>query len=82
VVNGILKEKWLELSDSDKVVWRDWSEWDKKRFARDLEIFEKKKVGGSAGSSASSRKPLDATHVPKKRKSANGDITIPKKRKR
>jgi uncharacterized protein YdaU (DUF1376 family) len=73
-VNGILKERWDKLSEDDKEVWRQWSEWDKKRFARDIEIYEEVKHKNDA---------VDVSHVPKKRKSTPGDesMSIPKKRK-
>jgi uncharacterized protein YdaU (DUF1376 family) len=74
LVNGILKERWDKLSEDDKEVWRQWSEWDKKRYARDLEIHEEAKHKNDA---------VDVSHVPKKRKSTSGDdaLSIPKKRK-
>jgi uncharacterized protein YdaU (DUF1376 family) len=71
-VNGILKERWMELSEDDKEFWRQLSEWDKKRYARDLAIYEKAKDDA-----------VDTAHVPKKRKSSEvrDAKNIPKKRK-
>jgi len=75
-VNGILKEKWQDLSEIEKGTYRDWCEWDKKRYARDMEIFETKKLGGGF-------EKLEAAHIPKKRKSFSGNnMSVPKKRKR
>lgn len=64
----------MELSENDKEVWRQWSEWDKNRYARDLAIYEKAKHQDDA---------VDTAHVPKKRKSSevSDAKNIPKKRK-
>jgi hypothetical protein len=76
-----LKERWLELEDDEKDTWRIWSEWDKKRFERDLRTFEKRKK---------KKKPkieediasVDGQHVPKKRKMSTDGLSVPKKSKK
>lgn len=64
----------MELSDDDKEIWRQWADWDKKRYARDVAIHEKRRHQDDA---------VDESHVPKKRKSSSSKDTssIPKKRK-
>jgi hypothetical protein len=84
MVNDILRERWLDLSDEEKRTWRVWAAWDQKRFARDQFIYEK------AQQTAENPAPLasDEIHVPKKRLvSSNGDgdaglAHVPKKKKR
>jgi hypothetical protein len=42
MVNEVLRDQWLDLSDEDKDVWRQWATWDKKRYERDLTLHEEK----------------------------------------
>lgn len=69
-VNDILKERWLELSDEDKQPWRIWASWDKKRYARDLAVYERIQ-GGSGGAIAQSSKKRpgdEGGNIPKKKR--------------
>lgn len=73
-INSLLKEQWLGLSEQAKEVWREWAEWDKKRYARDLAVFEGRLPRRSSIE--------DNVHVPKKRKSSQqNEASIPKKRR-
>lgn len=78
-VNGILRDKWLASSDDDKQIWRKWAAWDKKRYARDLGIYEEaqKTSNGNSTKANTSDNPMEEAtaqevNVPKK---------VPKKRK-
>jgi len=81
----MLKDRWLELSDEEKTVWREWTEWDKKRYSRDLYIFENRR---SEDDSALPQDTDDmkSIHVPKKRKvplESSSELTaVPKKKKK
>lgn len=72
-VNGILRERWLELAEEERQVWRVWASWDKKRYARDLAIYEKKgnsAVTQNASESATGDHPKGndtSDHIPKKK---------------
>ena len=87
IVHGILRERWVELDDDNKQVWRKWASWDKKRYERDLAIYEGK--SGKAGDAPKANGDKDdSMHVPKKRKSSSeadmddsAKLSIPKKRK-
>ena len=71
-------------------MWRIWAEWDKKRFERDLRIFEKKSSTVIDDEAAVSEDVKEASnmndvHVPKKRSSDQPEspfTPIPKKKKR
>lgn len=68
IVNSLLKERYLALSDEEKRVWRDWASWEKKRYQRDVSIFER--VSGSKPN-ARKRPASDeqqGDHIPKKNK--------------
>lgn len=67
----MLKERWARLNDDDKAVWRDWTEWDRKRYARDRDLFENRR--------SISARPSDDGKIPKKRKAE--DLAVPKKKK-
>jgi len=43
-VNGILKQRWLGLSDDERSVWKRWQIWDSLRYRRDCSIHEAKKT--------------------------------------
>jgi hypothetical protein len=59
-----------------------WTEWDKKRYARDSTIFENRKAADMEISSPEDD-DMKAVHVPKKRKTKTDDAaTIPKKKKK
>lgn len=67
-INNILKERWLKLSDDDKVSFREWTEWDKKRYAHELLVFQNKR--SSADEEIAVEDDMQQIHVPKKRKIA------------
>lgn len=75
-INELLKDKWLKMTEDDKEIYREWSEWDRKRFMRDRAIY-KNKHGQGNGSEL-----VDGVHVPKKRKSSigEGSDSVPKKK--
>jgi hypothetical protein len=70
----------VDLPEDDKEVYRLWTEWDKKRYARDLAIYDRRQA-------EKEDKPMDdddlkAMHIPKKRKTDPGnEMSIPKKTK-
>ena len=83
-MNRLLKEGWQDLAEDDKATFRGWTEWDKKRYARDLAIFERQKEDDPKGATAAEENYDDGLHVPKKRKKNVEDtdtLSIPKKRK-
>lgn len=74
VVHRILRERWGRLSDAEQLYWIQMEEWGEKRFARDMAIFESKRLGGKKGSSSQKRTRDEgicepsAPSIPKKRK--------------
>ena len=81
-VHGILKARWLEVSDEEKHTWRAWGVWDKKRYERDLAIFEAAQSNGANGyADADDGKKR---HILKKSHSAGDKATehVPKKKKK
>jgi SLIDE len=91
MVHGILRERWVDLDNEDKTVWRQWASWDKKRFERDLAIYEEQNPRSFETLPTSNGDKDDSLHLPKKRKSAGTTevemdsptpfAVIPKKRK-
>jgi hypothetical protein len=80
-VQNLLKEGWLELPEDEKNTFRAWTEWDKKRYSRDVTIFESRRVD-IEDAPANAEDDMKAVHVPKKRKSqADEDSAVPKKKK-
>ena len=84
IVNGKLRELWLGLKDDEKQLRRDWGAWDKKRYARDLAIYEKVQQNSSTAPEALA---AEESPVPKKKRpsTADGDSAlahVPKKKKR
>ena len=75
-VNGILREKFTSLSDEERQVYRGWAAWDKLRYARDLEIFER--VGRDDGTMEKNEKQ---NQIPKKRNASDNLASVPKKKK-
>lgn len=69
LVNDTLRDRWLELDDEEKKVWRVWATWDKKRYARDYAIYEKAQASETAAS-VDDNDEMKAVHVPKKKRSA------------
>mmetsp|Transcript_24578 Transcript_24578/g.50608 ORF Transcript_24578/g.50608 Transcript_24578/m.50608 type:complete len:1255 (-) Transcript_24578:97-3861(-) len=91
-VNRILKERWYDLSVDEKHKWKQWEEWDVKRYEYQMELFEQRGQKKDSGSGFSKRSrneltsPLnDGLHIPKKGRSkgsgGGGSFCIPKKRK-
>jgi hypothetical protein len=89
-INGILKDRWYALTADDQEVWRDWEDWDAKRYEYQMEIFtnqrkKKKKSTNSPAADASASAEKEAVSIPKKvRKESSGEgggFFIPKKRK-
>ena len=79
-VQQLLKEGWLDLPESDKDVFRGWTEWDKKRFARDQEVFRSRRDLDDTAASVEDD-DMKAIHVPKKRKEETA-TAIPKKKRK
>eukprot|EP00980_Cylindrotheca_fusiformis_P004471 scaffold953_cov141-Cylindrotheca_fusiformis.AAC.15 len=84
-INGILREKWLDLADTEKETWRLWASWDKKRYNRDMKIYEslsKSSNGKSNGGKAEHYIEQGSTqiaHIPKKKASS---LHVPKKKRK
>jgi SLIDE len=86
MVNGLLKDRWLDLPEDEKSEFRDWCEWDKKRYEHDLAIFEKsrpaKKKDVTPIATSYEEDAVQDVHVPKKkRKMTTDDSIIPKKKR-
>jgi SWI/SNF-related matrix-associated actin-dependent regulator of chromatin subfamily A member 5 len=89
-VNSILREKWYALTKEDKQIWKQWEQWDAKRHAYHLSIYNKARavrsgVSEDDATSKPSSTSADDLHVPKKRKvqDTNMETThIPKKVKK
>ncbi|KAL7579857.1 hypothetical protein ACA910_004869 [Epithemia clementina (nom. ined.)] len=86
-VNGILKQRWEEMSAEEKLIFRRWSEWDQKRYAHEEAIFSQK-TAEALGDDLDDDEPIadDGTqslHVPKKKKRVlqDGSDTIPKRQR-
>lgn len=72
-VNEVLRERFVALTDDEKKTWRAWATWDKKRYARDLKIYEGKERRHAT---------IDG-HSPKKRRKSEGDVAhVPKKKRK
>lgn len=74
-LKGILKDRWTELSEDDKTVWREWADWDKQRYSRELQVFDRLKNDEDDD--------MKAIHIPKKRKGSPEPtkFSIPKRKK-
>lgn len=89
-VNSILREKWYSLSKEEKQKWKEWEQWDAKRHAHQLAIYNTAQTAhvddGDASSepTKSADDSLSALHVPKKRKVEDklDAVHIPKKVKK
>lgn len=90
MVNEILRDRWLSLPDEEKQTWRTWATWDKKRYARDLGIYEKaQKSQNERITPAPDEDTMEKIHVPKKRSASTSEGDgglpldhIPKKKRR
>lgn len=79
-VHSILRERWVEISDEEKQTWRIWANWDKKRYARDMAVYESAQSNeGKGGSETDDGQELD---IPKKRESIGNEVHIPKKKRK
>lgn len=85
-INGILKDRWDEMSEDEKRVFRRWSDWDKKRFHYEELIFNKRHAAAMADDDMDDLPiPDDGTqnlHVPKKKRGPVKDTEIIPKRPR
>jgi len=83
-IQHLLKEGWIDLPDEEKETFRAWTEWDKKRHARDLALFQSRRDGHNETADAAEDDDMKAIHVPKKRKSqsSGGTMGVPKKKKK
>lgn len=81
-VNGMLRERWDNLSKDDKEIWKKWEVWDSKRYKRDVVVFQKRPTNLTQG--------VNQTHDAdlKKRKKDNSSAAdsksafqIPKKKR-
>lgn len=80
VINKILKERWLSLSEDKKDRWRKWADWDKKRYERDLIIFNSRDAGQHEDDTLYKEDGTEKLHIPKKRK--NAESSVPKKKRK
>jgi SWI/SNF-related matrix-associated actin-dependent regulator of chromatin subfamily A member 5 len=72
LIHRILKERWAELPDFDKEIWKAWETWDCKRFTRDNLIYESE-------SPVQTKRPREDSES--KEEFMQPSLTIPKKRK-
>ena len=82
-VNSILKERWYALTDDDKHKWKGWESWDAKRYAFQMEVYEKKQGRANKKVKSNDDAPpnmKDGISVPKK-SAVEKSFLIPKKRK-
>jgi hypothetical protein len=82
-VSNILKARWLELSDDEKTTFREWTEWDKKRYSHELRIFRSQRSGAESALDFAAEDDMPEIHIPKKRKptiESDYSNAIPKKR--
>ena len=87
-IQELLKDGWLKLPEDKKDEFREWTEWDKKRYARDVEMYEKAKIDeqdntDDADIDVSNDDINNTVHIPKKRKQSSGEDNsiIPRKKK-
>jgi hypothetical protein len=79
MIHELLKEGWQDLPGEEKETFRQWTEWDRKRHAREMEIFEDRRHGGESPPAADVEEDdMKDVHVPKKQKAGNGG-EIPRK---
>jgi len=80
-VQKLLKQGWLDLPENEKDTFRAWTEWDKKRHARDQEVFRSRRDVHDDTAASAEDDDMKAIHVPKKRKHASS-TAVPKKKKK
>uniref|UniRef100_A0A7S2V7T2 Chromatin-remodeling complex ATPase chain n=1 Tax=Entomoneis paludosa TaxID=265537 RepID=A0A7S2V7T2_9STRA len=87
-VNGILKDRWLDMSEDEKEVFRRMSDWDKKRFEHEEKIFKERSANAMENEEdEEEQEPVaddgtQALHVPKKKKRQSGGADTIAKRQR
>lgn len=65
-INGILKERWINLSDKEKNVWKQWQIWDNLRYKRDCIIYDAKHSQKVSHKSDNRKAQTGASDSPKK----------------
>ena len=78
-VNEMLRKRFVALTDEERLVWRMWSTWDKKRYLRDVAIYDSAQ---EAIKDDGDEAMEEENHVPKKRQAEDGLTHVPKKKKR
>lgn len=71
------------MPESKKDIYREWTEWDKKRYARDLAIYDGLHRTRKIDAADVDTDDMKAVHVPKKRKQQrqqSGDLSSKKKK--
>lgn len=71
----------MELPEEEKNTFRAWTEWDKKRYTRDLAIFESRRNDNEDETADADEDDMRAVHVPKKRKQQAADEAAVSKKK-
>ncbi|GKY95565.1 hypothetical protein MPSEU_000518000 [Mayamaea pseudoterrestris] len=69
IIHNRLKEQWLGLSAEEKAVWKEWSAWDKSRFARDMSLWENCLASSDGMAGQPKAKVFDV--VPEKKRKAS-----------
>jgi len=70
-VNNILKQRWFDMPDKDRDIWKQWQGWDRLRYKRDLAIYNKAQNGDADEDDLdedTSAGNVTATPIPQKRK--------------
>lgn len=68
-VQDLLKEGWINLPEEEKETYRRWTEWDKKRYSRDLAVFQSRREDDLEDTTDHvENDDMKAIHVPKKKK--------------
>ncbi|CAJ1954328.1 unnamed protein product [Cylindrotheca closterium] len=80
-IHEILREKWMNLPDEEKLSWRKWATWDKKRFARDMDIHESKKKNGTPKADDENSESISAEHDLQVTKKKIPSLHVPKKKR-
>ena len=81
-VNGILKDKWHNLTEDESYVWKEWEVWDAKRYEHQWDIYENKRSRAKKAKNDDVSTSEDGLSVPKKSIPKKGGVfSIPKKKK-
>eukprot|EP00804_Cyclotella_cryptica_P021885 CCRYP_000846-RA/>CCRYP_000846-RA protein AED:0.28 eAED:0.28 QI:206/0.85/0.87/1/1/1/8/1264/1475 len=85
-INNILKDRWYDLTDEERDVWKEWEVWDAKRYQYQLNLYEKQFMTAKRGDEMDSSdvhkgneegSTTNGPSIPKR----DGLFSIPKKRK-